>query len=131
MHHAGKNGQQRGSSAHEDILDYSILLSPLPGDAELGDTRFAIEHTKLREFVPELRQKFVCSFWTEDSSVLRHKITPMEAEISELTQAILQLDSEGLSQSKIADKTGKHKSTISRVLKKARQDAQKDEESKA
>ena len=79
VHHAGKNGQQRGSSAHEDLLDYSILLSPMPSSPDRGDTRFSIEHTKLREFVPELHQKFACTFWTDEQSVLRHEIVPMEA----------------------------------------------------
>ena len=117
LHHTGKNGQQRGSSAHEDLLDYSILLSPVTGDPELGDTRFTIEHTKLREFVPDLRQKFVCSFWTEDEKVLRHKIEPLLPEIPALTQQIVQMRDEGLNQVEIAKKLGCHKSTVSRALK--------------
>lgn len=117
LHHTGKNGQQRGSSAHEDLLDYSILLSPVTGDPELGDTRFTIEHTKLREFVPDLRQKFVCSFWTEDETVLRHKIEPLVPEIPALTQQIVQMRDEGLNQVQIAKKLGRHKSTVSRALK--------------
>ena len=68
FHHTGKNGQQRGSSMHEDLLDYSILLSPLQSDANRQDTRFGIEHTKLRDHLPELRQKYECSIWTEDES---------------------------------------------------------------
>lgn len=61
IHHTGKNGQQRGSSMHEDLLDYSILLSPLPSNNERQDTRFGIEHTKLRDHIPELHQKYECS----------------------------------------------------------------------
>lgn len=33
IHHTGKNGQQRGTSMHEDLLDYSVLLPVAVMDA--------------------------------------------------------------------------------------------------
>ena len=38
VHHTGKNGKQRGSSAHEDLLDYSILLSPTANNGDEQDS---------------------------------------------------------------------------------------------
>jgi RecA-family ATPase len=119
VHHAGKNGQQRGSSAHEDLLDYSILLSPLPSSTDRDDTRFSIEHTKLREHFPELRQKYECSIWTEEE-VLRHEIVPMATQLSDLVKEIIRLSGEGLKQSEIAIRLCVNKSTVSRALKEAR-----------
>jgi putative DNA primase/helicase len=120
IHHTGKNGQQRGSSMHEDLLDYSILLSPLPPRGERTETRFGIDHTKLRDHIPELRQKYECSIWTEEDALqfefLPAGFNPAQHEIQtiEMTQA-------GLSMTVIAKKMGISKSTVSRHLKKWRE----------
>lgn len=125
IHHTGKNGQQRGSSMHEDLLDYSILLSPLPRSSERDDTRFGIEHTKLRDHIPELRQKYECSIWTERDALqfefLPSGFNPVQHEIDmiEMTQA-------GMSMAAIAKEMGVSKSTISRHLKKWRESQPRD-----
>lgn len=121
IHHAGKNGQQRGSSAHEDLLDYSILLSPLPSNPERKDTRFMVEHTKLRDYIPELRQRYEYSVWTKDGA-LSFECVPVGFAISEKVAEMARLheNGNGLSYEEI----GKHfvvsKSTVSRALKKLR-----------
>ncbi|MFZ6819666.1 AAA family ATPase [Undibacterium sp. Ji22W] len=123
IHHTGKNGQQRGSSSHEDLLDYSILLSPLPSSQNRQDTRFSIEHTKLRDYIPELRQIFEYSIWSEDGA-FRFDGAPAGIKLSVNEADMLRLREEGLSLEAIATKLGINKSTVSRCLKKLRNSSQ-------
>lgn len=52
VHHANKKGEQRGSSAKEDILDIVIELSPIP-DVELQEgASFYVEFKKNRMITP-------------------------------------------------------------------------------
>jgi putative DNA primase/helicase len=120
IHHTGKNGQQRGSSVHEDLLDYSILLSSLPGTVELNETRFGIEHTKLRDHIPELRQKFEGLIWT-DCDGLGFDFVPAGSNLAEHQIKIVELERNGMSMTEIGKELGISKSTVSRFLKKWRE----------
>ncbi|RZI43677.1 MarR family transcriptional regulator [Herbaspirillum sp. HC18] len=124
IHHTGKNGNQRGSSAHEDLLDYSILLRPVADHVDVNKTRFIVQHTKLRDHIPELKQDFEFAFWNENEK-LRFDVTPVGAQLSPRETAILQLHETepDLSQADIAERLGISKSTVSRVLKKWAADA--------
>lgn len=127
IHHAGKNGQQRGSSAHEDLLDYSILLSPLPSTPEREDTRFLVEHTKLRDHIPALKQRYEYSIWSEND-VLQFECVPAGFDISAACAEMARLRDEGLTMDQIGQKLGVSKSTVSRTLKKLRELPPNDEE---
>jgi len=120
IHHTGKNGQQRGSSMHEDLLDYSILLSPLPSRGERNETRFAVEHTKLRDHIPALRQKYECSIWSDEEGLdfdfAVAGSNPAEHEIQ-----IIELAGAGMSMTDVAKQLGFSTSKVSRVLKKWRE----------
>lgn len=120
IHHAGKNGQQRGSSAHEDLLDYSILLTPLPSSADREDTRFSVQHTKLRDNLPELRKTFEYSIWGQND-VLHFEVAPAGFQISAHDTELLTLHETGMSYEEIGHKFGVNKSTVSRRLKKLRE----------
>lgn len=119
IHHTGKNGQQRGSSMHEDLLDYSILLSPLSSNSERHETRFGIEHTKLRDHIPELRKKYECSIWTEDDE-LRFEIVPAGFKTCQHEAEMIEQHRAGDSMTDIAKSHGISKSTVSRTLKRLR-----------
>ncbi|WP_273163398.1 AAA family ATPase [Massilia timonae] len=119
IHHAGKNGQQRGSSAHEDLLDYSILLTPLPSSTDREDTRFSVQHTKLRDNLPELRKTFEYSIWVQNCA-LQFEVIPAGFQVSAHDAEWLSLHEGGMSYEQIADRFGVNKSTISRRLKKLR-----------
>jgi putative DNA primase/helicase len=121
IHHTGKNGQQRGSSAHEDLLDYSILLRPANREVDPGKTQFIIQHTKLRDHVPELRQDFLFVFGAGDGEAFTFGVTDAEEPLPELAKKILALYNGGIgmTQAEIAKKLEVHKSTVSRVIKKA------------
>ena len=102
---------------HEDLLDYSILLSPLPSNGERHDTRFGIAHTKLRDHIPELRQKYECSIWTENDS-LQFEIVPAGFKTSQHELAMVEQRRAGISMTDIAKSLGISTSTVSRTLKK-------------
>jgi putative DNA primase/helicase len=119
IHHTGKNGNQRGSSAHEDLLDYSILLRPVMNHSDVNKTRFIVQHTKLRDHIPELKQDYDFVFWNEND-MLKFDVNPVSAQLSPRETAILQLHEKEpkLSLADIAKRLGISKSTVSRVLKK-------------
>jgi putative DNA primase/helicase len=76
-----------------------------------------IEHTKLRDFLPDLRQKYECSIHSE-SDALRFKIVAENYQISELEAEMLRLHSEDVPMTQIAHQLEISKSTVSRTLKK-------------
>lgn len=117
IHHAGKNGKQRGSSQHEDLLDYSILLTPLPNDEMAEDTRFTVEHTKLREHVPDLRNRYEFTLRTEDEK-LRFTATVASPAVAAKTAQILELHQAGKSVTEIAAEVGLHKSNVTRAIQR-------------
>ena len=117
IHHTGKGGQQRGTSAHEDLLDYSILLSVLPGNPDLHETCFSIEHTKIRDYIPELRKSYVCSI-TTINEIWDFVITAQGATLTEKEETVLRLKNEGKSDTEIAKSLKVDKSTVGRWLKK-------------
>jgi hypothetical protein len=119
IHHAGKNGQQRGSSAHEDLLDYSIALSQLPSSAHRQDTRFSVQHIKLRDNLPELKKTFEFSIWQQEEA-LHFEVAPVGFQISKYDTELLALHESGMSCREIGHKLGVDKSTISRQLQKLR-----------
>lgn len=55
VHHAGKNGQQRGASRREDLLETSIKLEELPAEARNGSpgAGFTITFDKVRGKMPD------------------------------------------------------------------------------
>lgn len=117
IHHTGKSGQQRGTSAHEDLLDYSILLGVLPGNPEMHETRFSIDHTKIRDYIPELRKSYVCSITTIDE-IWDFAITEQGVTLTQKEKDVLRLKEEGKSDTEIAKLLKVDKSTVGRWLKK-------------
>ena len=117
VHHTGKNGKQRGSSAHEDLLDYSILLSPLDSNGEEQDTRFTVEHTKLREHLPHLKQRYEFAVYTKDD-MLFFDVVPAGMRISEHAQEMLDMHIKSIPMSEIAEKFRVNKSTVSRTIQR-------------
>lgn len=119
IHHAGKNGQQRGSSMHEDLLDYSILLNPLPPRNQRDETRFGIEHRKLRDHIPELRQNYECSIWSDDGA-FDFEFVAAGSNQPEHEIQIIKLAEGCMSGADIAKQVNVSTATVSRVLKKWR-----------
>jgi len=113
VHHSGKNGEQRGTSAREDILD-TVIAMKRPDDyqAEEG-ARFEVHLEKSRGVCGAEAKPFEAALTIENGAAVW--ITrPLE---DALNARILALHHEGLTSREIAKDTGKHFSTICRRLK--------------
>lgn len=115
LHHAGKSGAQRGTSAHEDLLDYSIRITPVVAE-DAATTVFDVDHTKLRDHLPELRGSFRFTVYSDDE-VMRFESVPVNGKQDELLEEVKRHHEAGLSNVEIALKVGRHKSTVGRLLK--------------
>lgn len=116
LHHAGKSGAQRGTSAHEDLLDYSIRVTPMASE-DASTTVFDVDHTKLRDHLPELRGTFRFSIRTTETNVLQFTSVSVSTKHDELAEEIKKHRADGLNNTQIAEKVGCHKATVGRILK--------------
>jgi putative DNA primase/helicase len=118
LHHAGKGGAQRGTSAHEDLLDYSIQVTPHEAE-EVGQTAFTVEHTKLRDHLPELKTKQLFTVWTEGGA-MRFKVEPQLSHGQKMLAKILELKRKNpaMTQRVIASELGINAAQVSRYLKR-------------
>jgi hypothetical protein len=116
VHHAGKNGAQRGTSRREDLLDVVLKLKH-PGDyrAEEG-ARFEIHFEKARRLFGEAVRSLEATLTRDESGhpVWRHRMAEGATAAS-----VLQLRRDGLSAAEIATELGVNRSTVYRALKKA------------
>jgi len=109
IHHAGKNGEQRGNSKKEDILDTVIKLER-PSDYKTEEgARFEVIYTKARNFQGQEAKSFEATK-TQNG----WNITDIEDLI---VKQVLQLKEEGLSQREIAQEVGTSPATVNRILK--------------
>lgn len=112
IHHAGKGGQQRGTSRREDVLDAVIALR-LPGDHEPDQgARFEVHYEKARGFHGDDAKPFEAALgasgWTT-----RDLADAALARVAVLT-------GEGMSVREIEAELGIPKSRVSRMQKKLR-----------
>jgi hypothetical protein len=111
IHHANKNGEQRGSSRREDVLDNVIQLRrPDDYDESTEGVKLEVHFTKSRSLYGEDIKPILTSLnkdGTWDWSYLKTK-REQAKEMKEL----------GLNQTEIAESLDVNKSTVSRWLKK-------------
>lgn len=118
LHHLGKAGLQRGTSAREDNLDYSILLkSPYNYTPEDG-CRFIVNFSKARVRTNELNKIADTEFklQQDESGKLVWTWGNVKAGIK---IEILRLLDEGMTQKDIKDTLGIDKGYVCRVRKQA------------
>ncbi len=111
VHHAGKGGQQRGTSRREDVLD-SVISLKRPEDYRATEgARFEVHFEKARGFSGPDAEPFEATLtpggWT------------MRAVEDALEDRIVMLKAEGRSQRNIAAEVGKSLATVNRVLKRS------------
>ena len=119
VHHSGKNGQQRGTSKREDLLDTVIGLRR-PGDyrAEEG-ARFEVHFEKARALFGQDVSPFEAALETDaDGKATWTTKTCEGAAVSQM----IELAELGLSQSEIAREVGCHRSNVLRALRKAEEE---------
>ena len=112
IHHANKNGAQRGTSKMEDILD-NVLLLERPDDFSQGDeTRFNISFKKNRS-IPENEIQ------VKEATVIKHEDGKLEwshKDAETLNSRIIELHKDGMQQKEIAQVLEINKSTVSKAI---------------
>lgn len=116
VHHAGKNGEQRGTSKREDLLDVSIALKR-PSDYEPDQgARFVVHFEKARHLTGNQAQPFEA--WLQaDARGLSTWATKPHAEAT--FERVIDLANLGMSQKEIADELGIDKSRVCRHWRRA------------
>jgi len=115
IHHANKEGKQRGSHKKEDVMDIVIQLKR-PDDFLQGtdDTRMMIKYTKSRHMGAFDTQDIEATLKDVDGSL------QWTWEAGDLSfQRANDLLNDGLSMAEVADELGVSKSTVHRWKKKA------------
>jgi putative DNA primase/helicase len=113
VHHAGKAGQQRGTSRREDVLDTVISLRRPADYLSTEGARFEIHLEKTRGFHGDAAKPFEAKLENRDDAgvwILRELEDANRARV----QALLE---DGMSVRDIADETGIPKSTVGRIKK--------------
>ncbi|MGZ8095404.1 MAG: AAA family ATPase [Methylosarcina sp.] len=118
VHHAGKNGDQRGTSKKEDILDVVIELKrPADYDSEQG-ARFIVNYSKARHLTGQDAQQFEA--WLQSDEHGR-EVWTTQAVTESTHQQVIELANLGLSQADIAAELDINKSTVCRHIAKAKE----------
>lgn len=114
IHHAGKSGDQRGTSAREDIMDTVISLRR-PREYSMAEgARFEVHLTKARGIVGDDARPFEANLITEGNA-LHWRIREFEdVELAELKRLL----AEGYSIRDCAEEMGKSKAAVQRLKKK-------------
>ena len=116
VHHAGKDGTQRGSSKREDLLDISIQLRrPQDYDARHG-AKFELSFTKARHLTGDAAQSLEISMGGDEMAAVWNWQT-LKAATADRVVALIK---DGLSQTEIAEELQVNKSTVSRHVAAAR-----------
>jgi putative DNA primase/helicase len=115
VHHAGKAGQQRGTSRREDVLDTSISLRRPTDYNPTEGARFEVHLEKARGVLGEHAKPFEAKLETRNGAVVW---TTRDIEDANQARVRALLD-DGLSIRDIADETGIPRSTVHRIKKAA------------
>jgi hypothetical protein len=117
LHHDGKNGQQRGTSKKEDILNNVIGLRHPPEYTPDMGALFEVHFEKGRDIFGDDARPFQAQF-KEIDSLMSWTYKDLE-DVTSLK--VIELDKLGYTQNEIALELGVNKSTVSRHLKAARE----------
>ena len=118
IHHAGKSGQQRGTSRREDALDTVIALKrPSDYKSDQG-ARFEVHFEKARGLYGEDLEPIECNLSTDTKGNLSWTHRTIEESTH---QKVINMYKEGLNQTEITQELDVNKSVVSRHLKRARE----------
>ncbi len=118
VHHSGKGGQQRGTSRREDVLDTSIGLRRPPDYSPEKGAVFEMHFQKSRGFTGEDAQALEASMEIDE----RGKQTWSYRSLEDSTyDRCCDLANEKMKNHEIATELGIHKSTVSRHVRKGKE----------
>lgn len=115
VHHAGKGGQQRGTSRREDVLDTIICLKHAGDYTPDQGAHFEVHFEKARGLLGEEVKPFNAKLTTSNN----RQEWSMKGVEESLTQKVSELISDGIPQKEIADLLGITKGTVSKHKQKA------------
>jgi DNA-binding transcriptional ArsR family regulator len=118
MHHSGKNGLQRGTSRREDILNVVLNLKHPADYAPENGASFEVHFEKGRELYGADSKPFLAKLVTVEG-LQRWEIADLEASTFD---QVVQMTSLGMQLHDIAAELEVNKSTVSRHLKRAREE---------
>lgn len=118
IHHAGKGGQQRGTSRREDVLDTVIALRRPADYVPSEGARFEVHLEKARGISGSDAEPFEAKLEVFGSSATWSTKDLADANLSR----VVEMTNDGLSIRDIAEETGIPKSTVARLKKKAEAD---------
>lgn len=121
LHHTGKGGAQRGTSAREDNLDCSIILKSPPDYTPEDGARFICHFSKARVASSDLHKIQDTQFQLSVDEHGQHVWT-FGGVKKEARKQILTLLDEGLNQKEVSEQLGIDKGYVSRVRKMAIKD---------
>lgn len=116
VHHAGKSGDQRGTSGREDNLDVVIRLSRPAGYRSEDGARFDVELTKARGVFGDSAKPFSIQLTTKSDGGLTWCAESAGAQTKHLIIALL---GNGISQKDIPGLLGISKAWVSRTKSQA------------
>lgn len=117
IHHAGKGGQQRGSSRREDVLDTVISLKRPNNYTPDQGALFEVHFEKARGIHGDDTRPFEAALTTDQNGYQTWIQRTLEESIYE---QVIKLHKDGLNQSEIAQEIDRHKSRVSRMITKAK-----------
>jgi len=121
VHHAGKNGQQRGTSKREDVMDIVIGLKPVKNviEDDVG-ARFEIQFEKTRGVYGDAVKPIRAELRTNSRGIREWSVSDaVDPKIAEVAR----MRNEGKSFRVIGDELGISKSQAERISKKVVENA--------
>jgi putative DNA primase/helicase len=116
VHHAGKGGQQRGSSRKEDILDTVITLKRPKDYSPEDGAKFEVHFEKSRGFDGESAKPFQASL-IENNGGIGWKVEALEIRDFD---KIIELANDGLTQRDIATEIGKSLGYVNKYIQQGK-----------
>lgn len=116
IHHTGKTGKQRGSSSHEDALDWSVSLKPIEDKAQDGALRFNLVWEKARHLPSDQTQPIAVCMKKGSNGTLAWEFQHGMHKDPKVDQAHA-FKAQGMSVVQIADKIRVNRTTVARWFK--------------
>lgn len=116
IHHTGKTGKQRGSSSHEDALDWSVSLKPTEDKAQDGALRFNLVWEKARHLPSDQTQPISVCMKKGSNGALEWEFQNGMHKDPRVEQAYA-LKAQHMTLTQIAEKMRVDRTTVGRWLK--------------